>query len=198
MSESFEKLKSALRKLPGTGMKSAERMALHLALENQSDAREIASAIITALDKITPCPVCGGLSENGGLCDICKNPARAESAICVVERASDIDAIEKSGAWRGRYHVLGGKLSPLKKIGADKLNMESLARRLEGGEVEEIMLALSNDIEGKATCLFIQDHIVGTKPVKLTRIGFGLPSGSQLGFADSETIKNALDSRKSF
>ena len=178
MSESFEKLKSALRKLPGTGMKSAERMALHLALENQADARAIASAIITALDS--------------------KNPARTETAICVVERASDIDAIEKSGAWRGRYHVLGGKLSPLKKIGADKLNMESLAKRLDGGEVEEIMLALSNDIEGKATCLFIQDHIVGSKPVRLTRIGFGLPSGSQLGFADSETIKNALDSRKSF
>lgn len=198
MSESFEKLKSALRKLPGTGMKSAERMALHLALENQSDARALASAIISALEHTTPCPVCGGLSEDGELCEICKNPARSDSAICVVERASDIDAIEKSGAWRGKYHVLGGKLSPLKKIGAENLNMASLAKRTESGEIEEIMLALSNDIEGKATCLFIQERIVGSKPVRLTRIGFGLPSGSQLGFADSETIKNALDSRKSF
>lgn len=87
MSESFEKLKSALRKLPGTGMKSAERMALHLALENQSDARALASSIISALEHITPCPVCGGLSEDGELCEICKNPARSDSAICVVERA---------------------------------------------------------------------------------------------------------------
>ncbi len=198
MSESFENLKSALRKLPGTGIKSAERMALHLALENQSDARDLAGAIIRAIDKITPCPICGGLSEDGEICDICKNPARDGVSICVVERASDIDAIEKSGAWRGKYHVLGGKLSPIKRIGADSLNMASLARRIESESVEEIMLALSNDIEGKATCLFIQEHIVGNRPVRLTRIGFGLPSGSQLGFADSETIKNALDSRKTF
>ena len=198
MSESFEKLKSALRKLPGTGLKSAERMALHLALENQADARNIASAIISALEHITSCPICGGLSEDGKVCHICENSARTESSICVVERASDIDAIEKSGAWSGKYHVLGGKLSPLKKIGADKLNMSLLAKRVENGGVEEIMLALSNDIEGKATCLYIQDHIVGSKPIRLTRIGFGFPSGCQLGFADSDTIKNALDSRKSF
>ncbi len=198
MGESFEKLKSALKKLPATGAKSAERMALFLALENQNSAREIASAIISALEHISPCPICGGLSENGEICSICANPTRLESSICVVERASDIDAIEKSGAWAGKYHVLGGKLSPLKKISADKLNMDTLRKRLDSGEVSEIMLALSNDIEGKATCLYIQDHIVTSKPIRLTRIGFGLPSGSQLGFADADTIKNALDSRKSF
>ncbi len=198
MSESFDKLKSALKKLPGTGLKSAERMALHLAMEDRNSAQEIANAILSALERVTPCPVCGGLSENGELCMICANPARVESSICVVERASDIDAIEKSGAWNGKYHVLGGKLSPLKKIGADKLNMENLRKRVDSGVVDEIMLALSNDIEGKATCLYIQERIASTKAIRLTRIGFGLPSGSQLGFADADTIKNALDSRKSF
>ena len=198
MGESFEKLKSALKKLPGTGAKSAERMAVHLMLEDRNAAREIAAAIVSALESVEPCPVCGGLSEGGEPCHICSNAARSGAAVCVVERAGDIEAIEKSGAWGGKYHVLGGKLSPLKKIGADKLNMESLRRRIDGGEIEEIMLALSNDIEGRATCMYIQEHIVGSKPVRLTRIGFGLPSGSQLGYADADTIKNALDSRKNF
>lgn len=198
MSQWFDNLRKVLKKLPATGAKSAERMALYLALEDQNSAREIAQTILSALEHITPCPECAGLSEDGNLCAICSNVGRNGSAICVVEKASDIDAIEKSGAWTGKYHVLGGKLSPLKRITPDKLNMESLRARIANGDIEEIMLALSNDIEGKATCLYIQDHIVGTNPIKLTRIGFGLPSGSQLGFADADTIKNALDSRKNF
>jgi len=198
MNEAFEKLKSALKKLPGMGGKGAERAAVHLALENREDAKNLAAAITSALGRITPCPLCGGLSEDGAPCPICQNSSRSENSICVVERASDIEAIEKSGAWRGKYHVLGGKLSPLKKIGAEKLNMAALSNRIGGGEIEEIMLALSNDIEGRATCLYIQDHIVGRREIRLTRIGFGLPSGSQLGYADAETIKSALDSRKPF
>lgn len=198
MSQWFDNLRTVLKKLPATGAKSAERMALYLTLEDQTSAREIATTILSALEHITPCPECGGLSEDGNLCAICSNVGRNGNSICVVERASDIDAIEKSGAWTGKYHVLGGKLSPLKRITPEKLNMDGLRQRIANGNVEEIMLALSNDIEGKATCLYIQDHIVGTNPIRLTRIGFGLPSGSQLGFADADTIKNALDSRKNF
>lgn len=198
MSEAFDRLAKALKKLPGLGMKSAERMALHMALENQGEAREIAAAITAALERVTPCPECFGLSEDGKLCAVCANPVRLQNAVCIVERSSDIAAIEKSGAWRGKYHVLGGKLSPLHKIGPDKLNLAALAKRLESGEISEIILALSNDIEGEATCHYIQERIVGAREIRLTRIGFGLPSGSQLGFADSGTIKSALDSRKEF
>ncbi len=195
---SFDNLKSALRKLPSTGAKSAERMAIFLTLENRLDAKKLADSIVDALEHITPCPLCGALSEDDNPCDICSNVNRAKSSICVVEKASDIEAIEKSGAWTGKYHVLGGKLSPLKRISPDKLNLKSLQERIESGVVEEIMLALSNDIEGQATCIYIQDNLIAQRPIQLTRIGFGLPSGSQLSYADADTIKNALDSRTSF
>lgn len=198
MSKSFDRLKNALKKLPGTGQKSAERMAMHLALENRADALEIAEAITAALGRITPCPECFGLSENGQLCEICADASRISDALCVVEKASDIAAIEKSGAWRGKYHVLGGKLSPLKKIGPEKLNLAALSKRVDESGITEIILALSNDIEAEATCHYIQERIAAPRAVRLTRIGFGLPSGSQLGFADSGTIKSALESRKLF
>ena len=197
MGEHFEKLKGALRKLPGLGHRSAERIALHLSVENPSAAREFMRALGEALENITPCPLCNGVSENGELCGICSDPARENGALCVVERASDIAAIERSGAWRGRYHVLGGKLSPLRKIGPDALNLASLERRLSGDEnIRELILALSNDIEGEATCHYIQTKIAAGKSVGITRIGFGLPSGSQLGFADPTTIKSALEARR--
>lgn len=198
MSKSFDRLKNALKKLPGTGQKSAERMAMHLALENRADALEIAEAITAALGRITPCPECFGLAENGQRCEICADASRISDALCVVEKASDIAAIEKSGAWRGKYHVLGGKLSPLKKIGPEKLNLAALSKRVYESGITEIILALSNDIEAEATCHYIQERIAAPRAVRLTRIGFGLPSGSQLGFADSGTIKSALESRKLF
>jgi len=198
MSKSFDRLKNALKKLPGTGQKSAERMAMHLALENRADALEIAEAITAALGRVTPSPECFGLSENGQLCEICADASRISDALCVVEKASDIAAIEKSGAWRGKYHVLGGKLSPLKKIGPEKLNLAALSKRVDESGITEIILALSNDIGAEATCHYIQERIAAPRAVRLTRIGFGLPSGSQLGFADSGTIKSALESRKLF
>ncbi len=197
MGEHFEKLKNALKKLPGLGHRSAERIALHLTVENPSAAREFLRTLSEALESVTPCPLCKGVSENGELCSICADSSRANGALCVVERASDIAAIERSGAWRGRYHVLGGKLSPLRKIGPEALNLASLEERLSGDEnIGEIILALSNDIEAEATCHYIQTKIVADKPVGITRIGFGLPSGSQLGFADPTTIKSALEARR--
>ena len=198
MGEAFDRLKNALRKLPGLGLKGSERMALHLVLEGRGEAADIAQAINAALEVVTPCPKCFGLSENGLACRICSDPSRDASMLCVVERAGDIDAVEKSGAWRGRYHVLGGKLSPMRKVGPDNLRLDELAQKVSGGGISEIMLALSNDAEGEATCYYIQERIVGGRDIKLTRIGFGLPSGSQLGFADSGTIRSALDSRKPF
>ena len=191
MSKSFDRLKSALKKLPGTGLKSAERMAMYHALENRADAAEIAESITAALGRITPCPECFGLSENGQPCEICSDKSRIPGIVCVV-------AIEKPRARSGKYHALGAKLSPIKKIGPDKLNLASLARRAEESGITEIILALSNDIEAEATCHYIQERVAAPRGIRLTRIGFGLPSGSQLGFADSGTIKSALESRKAF
>ncbi len=198
MNESFDRLKELLKRLPGLGGKSAEKIALHLTLERPPEGEELLRALKSALEDVGACPECGGLSERGKICGICSNPSRNSKLLCVVERSSDIPSIEKSGAWRGKYHVLGGKLSPLRKIGPDKLNLEKLAKRAETDGVEEILLALSNDIEAEATCHYIQENIIADKRIKLTRIGFGLPSGSQLGYADSGTIKSALDSRKNF
>jgi len=197
MSESFDKLKNALKKLPGFGLKSAESTALYLSLENKDGAIELIEAIKGAIEHISPCPECGGLSEDDKLCDICVDSSRNSSAICVVEKSSDINAIEKSGAWRGKYHVIGGKLSPMRKITPDKLKINPLTNKVENGNVAEIMFALSNDIEGEATCHYIQDKLA-LFDISLTRIGFGLPSGSQLAFADSNTIKSAMNSRKNF
>lgn len=196
--QTFDRLKNALRKLPATGLKSAERMALHLSLENRADAMELVAAINSALERITPCPECFGLSEDGNLCEICADTSRISNALCIVEKASDIAAIEKSGAWRGKYHVLGGKLSPLKKIGPEKLNLAALAKRVDEHSISEMILALSNDIEAEATCHYIQERIAAPRSIALSRIGFGLPSGSQLGFADPVTIKSALEARKAF
>lgn len=196
--ESFNNLKKVLKKLPSFGLKSAETVALHLALENQTQARELVEAINCALENITACPDCGGLSEKGMLCPICSDTTRNASAVCVVEKSIDINAIEKSGAWRGKYHVIGGKLSPLHKITPEKLNIAQLIQKVADGSVSEIMLALSNDIEGEATCHYIQEKLSEFENVVLTRIGFGLPSGSQLSFADTNTIKSAMNSRKNF
>lgn len=198
MGESFDRLKNSLKKLPGLGSKSAERVAAYLCLENTCAARELLEELQEALANITPCPLCMGLSENGDPCKICSNPVRDSSKICIVEKSADIEAIEKSGAWNGKYLVLGGKLSPLHKVGPEKLNLKKLSERVEKDEVREILLALANDIEGEATCHYIRERIVANREISLTRIGFGLPSGSQLGFADSVTIKNALDARKNF
>ncbi len=196
MGEHFDKLKGTLKKLPGLGFRSAERIALHLCIENRQEAQGLLDSITEALLHVSACPICHGISEHNKPCAICADTSRNESLICIVEKASDVDAIERAGAWRGRYHILGGKLSPLHRIGPSDLNFETLTERIESGIVSELILALSNDMEAEATCHYIQDRIVADKKIKITRIGFGLPSGSQLGFADSGTIRSALDSRK--
>ncbi len=197
MSDAFENLKAALRKAPGIGAKAAERIALNIAVENRELGALLRQSIDEALNSLSACPECGALSENGKLCRICADPSRRADAVCVVESVLDIFSIEKSGAWRGRYFVLGGKLSPLKRIGPEKLGIDRLKDLVVKNSVVEIILALSNDIEGEATCRYLQEAVFADMPqVKLSRIGFGLPSGSGLLFADSSTIKSALDSRK--
>lgn len=197
MPEVFDKLTNALARLPGFGKKSAERVAFHLAIAKKQDAHTLICAIQDALEHITTCPNCGGISENGETCAICSDTNRTKS-VCLVETPADMGAIEKTGVWHGTYIVLGGKLSPIKNVSERDLNFSLLENKAKNGEISELVLALSNDIEGEATCHYISKKIAEPYNIPLARIGFGLPSGSQLGFADASTIKSALDYRKSF
>jgi recombination protein RecR len=192
----FEKLQQALRKLPGVGYRSSERIALHLLLGKPEQLQELVAALGEASKTIRRCSRCGNLSE-GELCLVCSDPRREHRVVCVVENVPDLVAIERSGSWRAAYHVLHGKLSPLRGVGPEDLNITNLLSRLESGEVDELVLALSNDVEGEATCHYLQEHIPASG-INVTRIGFGIPSGGGVLYADSVTLKSALDSRRAF
>jgi recombination protein RecR len=154
-------------------------------------------ALDEASSAIRPCPQCGHICE-GELCVVCSDPRRDAAQLCFVEQVPDLAAIERSGAYRGRYHVLHGKLSPLHGIGPEDLNLAKLEARFDAGEVEEIILALSNDIEGEATCHYLQETYFAGRGLKISRIGFGLPSGGGIVFADATTLKSALEGRRQF
>ena len=188
-----------LAKLPGLGYRSAERIALHLLVEKPEQMSELVSALESASTQIQNCSICGNLSEDT-LCSICADPSRDTSIVCVVERIPDLVSMERSGAYRGVYHVLHGKLSPIHGIGPEMLNMDSLNQRLraQDSQIGEVILALTNDIEGEATCHYIGETYIGQAPVKVTRIGFGLPSGGGVVFADPVTLKSALDARRHY
>ena len=196
MTPSFEDLVQKLRKLPGVGYRSAERMALHLLVEKPGSLDELAAALKTAGERVRCCTVCGNLAEED-LCELCSESSRDATRVCVVEQVPDLVALERSGSYRGLYHILHGKLSPIRGVGPDELNIESLIRRLEGGSITEVILALSNDVEGEATCHYLSDRLAG-KGVRVSRIGFGLPSGGGVLYADSVTFKSALDGRRSY
>lgn len=196
MTPSFEALQKQLKQLPGLGFRSAERIALHLLVERPERLPILVEALQAAAAAVGRCPVCGNLAE-GNACAVCADPKRDAGVVCVVEHVPDLVAIERSGAFRGCYHVLHGKLSPIHGVGPEQLNLGSLVRRLQDGEIRELILALSNDIEGEATCHFITEKIpAGT--VTVSRIGFGLPSGAGVLYADSVTLKSALESRRAY
>ncbi|HEY4990289.1 MAG TPA: recombination mediator RecR [Opitutaceae bacterium] len=193
----FEKLQQVLRKLPGVGYRSSERIALHLLLGKPDQLEGLVAALGDAARTVRRCSRCGNLSEDT-LCAICSDPKREHRSVCVVENVPDLVAIERSGSWRSVYHVLHGKLSPLHNVGPDDLNISGLLSRIESGEVDELVLALSNDVEGEATCHYIQEHLPAARPVRVTRIGFGIPSGGGVLYADSVTLKSALEGRRAF
>jgi recombination protein RecR len=197
VTNAFEKLQQALRKLPGVGYRSSERIALHLLLGKPDELDALVSALGEAKRSIRRCTRCGNLSEDD-LCGVCADSRRDHRSVCVVESVPDLVAIERSGSWRSGYHVLHGKLSPLHGVGPDDLNLPSLLARIGAGEVDEIVLALPNDVEGEATCHYLQEHLPGGRSLRVTRIGFGIPSGGGVLYADSVTLKNALDGRRAF
>jgi recombination protein RecR len=183
-----------LAKLPGIGNRSAERIALHLL---QADARlsnELAEAIRNTRAQIRYCTRCGNYSV-AELCDLCNDPARDKSLICVIERANDILALEKSEGFKGVYHALGGKISPLNGIGPEQLRIAALIQRIKTEQPREIVLALSADVDGDATALYLVNEF---KPlgVRVTRIAHGLTVGSTLEQSDEVTLARALEGRK--
>jgi recombination protein RecR len=206
MTPAFEKLQKQLKQLPGVGYRSAERIALHLLVEKPAKLQELVAAMEGAAKSVRRCTRCGNLAE-GELCEICGDARRDPSLVCVVEHVPDLVALERSGAYRGVYHVLHGKLSPIQGVTPEDLNFAGLLGRVEAGEVKELILALSNDVEGEATCHYLTQHLppgeggtssVNESSVKVTRIGFGLPSGGGVLYADSVTLKSALDGRRSY
>lgn len=197
MTPAFEALQRHLKQLPGLGFRSSERIALHLLVEKPGRLAELVAALQAAAKAVRRCERCGNLAESE-LCAICADEKRERSVVCVVEHVPDLVAIERSGAFRGTYHVLHGKLSPIHGVGPDDLNLASLRARIEAGEVSELILALPNDVEGEATCHYLTEHLASDRDVKTTRIGFGLPSGGGVLYADSVTLKSALESRRGY
>jgi recombination protein RecR len=193
----YEELLGQLRKLPGLGTRSAERICIHLLAEKPAKIPALIHALQQAREKIRRCQICGNLSEDEH-CSICTNPNRDRERLCIVESIPDLVAFEKAGAWSGVYHVLHGKLSPIKGIGPEHLNMASLAERLVVTPFREVLLALPNDIEGEATCHYLQEQVLSNHSLHLSRIGFGLPSGGDIPYADATTLRNALESRRGF
>jgi len=192
--EPLAALVAELNRLPGIGPRSAERLALHLIQADTAVARRLADVLVTSRDKIIECAQCGGLAEKSP-CSICANPARDERTVCVVERAVDILNVEKSGAFRGHYHVLGGKISPINGVGPEELRVAQLEQRLADGAADEVIIALGTDVEGDATGHYLAKRLV-KRGVKVTRIAHGLPAGSGLEFADVLTLSQALDGRR--
>lgn len=195
MPNAFTQLQQVIKRLPGLGHRSAERLALHLLVERPDAADELLAALETARASVRSCPQCGNLCEDQ-LCDICAEPNRDPKLLCVVESVPDLRAMERAGAYRGRYHVLHGRLSPIHGVGPEKLNLANMAERLAGGDFAEVILALSNDIEGEATCHYLQQTFLEPPGIPCSRIGFGLPSGGGIPYADSTTLRSALDGRR--
>jgi len=192
--EPIATLISTLNRLPGIGPRSAERLALHLVQSDAGEVKQLAEMLIHAREKIRTCTICGALTEQEP-CTICQDPRRDGSLICVIERAVDIITIEKSGTYHGKYHVLGGKISPLNGVEPEDLRIAGLEKRAGVEPVREIIIALGTDVEGDATSHYLAKRL-GRPGLKVTRIAHGLPAGSGVEFADDVTLTHALAGRR--
>jgi recombination protein RecR len=190
------RLTQELSKLPGIGPKSAERLTHHLLAADRRDVLALSEALRAVKDEVRLCRVCHNLAE-GDICRVCADPRRDASIICVVEQALDIAALEKTGAYRGLYHVLGGRLAPLDNVGPEQLFLDGLIHRVQNGNIQEVIMATNPTLEGDGTALYVSTLLAGSK-VKLTRLARGLPSGSVLEFANNQMLADALEGRRSF
>lgn len=191
---SITALIAALSKLPGVGPRSAERIALHLVQTDSAVVKLLAETILHAREHIRFCETCGALTEQSP-CATCTDSRRDASLVCVVERAVDILSVEKSGAFRGKFHVLGGKISPLDGVGPEDLRIADLEKRLLIEPIKEIIIALGTDVEGDATSNYLAKRLT-RNGLKISRIAYGLPAGSGLEYADELTLNRALEGRR--
>ncbi len=192
----IQQLIKEFSRLPGVGSKTAQRFGYHLLKRPREEAFSLAAAIREMAEKIGPCEVCGNFTESAR-CEICSNPNRDQTVICVVEEAYEVGAIERAAAYKGLYHVLGGRLSPLDGVGPDEINVTSLLERIRasGEVVKEVIVATNSNVEGEATAVYLEGVI---RPLgsKVTRLARGLPVGSELEYVDGSTIVEALAGRR--
>jgi recombination protein RecR len=181
-------------RLPGIGPKSAERLTHHLLQLDRDKAEKLARAILAVTERIRPCRRCFNLAE-GDLCEICLDPGRDASVICVVEKPKDLAAVEKTGSFRGVYHVLGGRIAPLEGVTPDRLHIESLVDRVRRGGVREVIMATNPTLEGDGTSLYLS-NVLADYEVKITRLARGLATGTVLEFANREMLADALSGRQ--
>jgi recombination protein RecR len=189
-------LVAALTKLPGIGPRSAERIALHIVQADSTAVRQLAQTMTEARERVRFCAVCGALTERSP-CAICSDPRRDATLVCIVERPVDIISVEKSATFRGKFHVLGGKISPLNGVEPDDLRISDLEQRLAHEPIKEIVIALGTDVEGDATSFYLAKRLT-REGLKITRIAHGLPAGTGLEFADELTLSRALEGRREF
>ena len=190
---SIQSLIKNISKLPGIGEKTAERLALHILRGSRQDAELLANSILNIKDTVRLCSRCFALSD-GDLCGLCSDPARDPAFLCVVEQPADMIAVEKSGAFRGMYHILCGALSPMNGVGPEDIRIRELVDRIEKDQVKEVVLATSTNVEGEATASYIA-RILETYQIKITRIASGVPMGGDLKYVDQVTLKRALETR---
>ncbi len=190
----LDDLVTEFARLPGVGRKTAQRLAHHLVQQPGERLARLAQALVTVAERVRPCGLCGNVAE-GERCEICLDPRRDTSLICVVEEPAAVTSLERAGEYRGSYHVLGGRLDPLGGIGPEALRLDQLVARVRGGGVREVILATNPSMEGEVTATYVQQLLAGT-PVKVSRLARGLPVGGDLEYVDGVTLAHALTARQ--
>jgi len=190
----IQDLVDQLSRLPGIGPKSAQRLAFHIVKSPSPEAKALADAIVQAKERVRFCRECFGVAE-GELCRLCSDPSRDQSVLCVVEEPKDVSAVERAGVVKGRYHVLGGAISPMEGIGPDDLRIQELLDRVGRGVVTEVIVATNPNLEGNATAMYVAG-LIRPLGVKVTRLASGLPVGGDLEYADEVTLGQALEGRR--
>lgn len=191
---SIQRLVDTLSRLPGVGPKTAQRLAFHLLNAREADAVGLSRAIVEAREKVKRCKICGNLTDDE-VCSVCKDGSRVQSTICVVEQPGDSIVMEKTGEYRGLYHVLHGALSPMEGIGPKELNIQPLMNRLQDGTVEEVVMATNTSVEGEATAMYLA-RLIKPLGIRVSRLAHGVPVGNDLEYTDEATLARALIGRK--
>ena len=193
---SIVNLIKSIAKLPGIGEKTAERLAMHILRSPRKEVEHLAKCIMDAKEKVRLCKLCHGLSDED-VCKICSDPTRDASLICVVEQPADMVAMERSGAFIGRYHILSGVLSPMNGVGPEDIRLGELIAKIEPDQIKEVIIATSTTVEGEATASYLAERL-GNFSVKVTRIATGVPIGGDLKYVDQVTLKKAMETRHVF